>query len=64
MGRFELKRSEDGQWHFVLKAKNGRVICQSETYKRKSGALNGIASVVENALDRLVVDENGDKFYI
>lgn len=48
-GKFQIKRLDDGQWHFVLKAPNGRVILQSETYKSKAGAENGIRSIKENA---------------
>jgi len=48
--RFELFKSEDNsQWYFRLIAKNGRIICQSEGYTRKSNALNGIRSVKKNA---------------
>ncbi|MGK2907424.1 MAG: YegP family protein [Desulfuromonadales bacterium] len=48
-GKFELKKSKDGQFMFNLKATNGQVILTSELYKTKSSAENGIESVRKNA---------------
>ncbi|MBS1805042.1 MAG: YegP family protein [Acidobacteria bacterium] len=48
-GKFILKKSSDGQFRFVLKAGNGETILQSELYKARSSALNGIESVKRNA---------------
>jgi len=48
-GKFELKKSANGQFHFNLKAGNGQVILSSETYKEKRSAEGGIASVQKNA---------------
>jgi uncharacterized protein len=48
-GKFELKKSSNGQYHFHLKATNGQVILASEQYKEKRGALRGIESVKKNA---------------
>lgn len=47
-GWFELSKSSDGQFRFVLKAGNGEPILTSELYKAKSSALGGIASVQSN----------------
>lgn len=47
--KFILKKLDNGEFHFVLKARNGETILQSETYVSKQGAINGIASVKENA---------------
>lgn len=44
-GWFELSKSSDGQFHFVLKAGNAETILSSELYKAKASAENGIASV-------------------
>jgi uncharacterized protein YegP (UPF0339 family) len=41
-GKFELKKSKDGQFMFNLKASNGQVILTSELYKTKASAENGI----------------------
>ena len=48
-GKFEIRKSSDAQVYFNLKAANGQVILTSETYKTKSSANGGIASVKENA---------------
>ncbi|HCM9581797.1 TPA: YegP family protein [Enterobacter asburiae] len=48
-GWFELSKSSDGQFRFVLKAGNGETILTSELYTSKSAAENGIASVRTNS---------------
>jgi len=48
-GKFELKKSKDGQIMFNLKAANGQVILTSELYKTKASAENGIESVRKNS---------------
>ena len=48
-GWFELSKSSDGQFRFVLKAGNGEIILTSELYTSKSAAENGIASVRTNS---------------
>ncbi|AFM60786.1 YegP family protein [Enterobacter cloacae] len=48
-GWFELNKSSDGQFRFVLKAGNGEIILTSELYTSKSAAENGIASVRTNS---------------
>lgn len=47
--KFIIKTAKDGQFHFVLTAKNGEVIAQSELYKTKASCENGIQSVKTNA---------------
>ena len=48
-GHFELSKSSDGQFRFVLKAGNGEIILTSELYKTRAAAENGIASVQTNS---------------
>jgi uncharacterized protein YegP (UPF0339 family) len=48
---FVIKRAEDGQFMFNLKAPNGEIILTSELYRSKEGAEVGVASVKENASD-------------
>lgn len=48
-GWFELSKSSNGQFHFVLKAGNAETILTSEMYNTKSAAENGIASVQVNS---------------
>ena len=47
-GWFELNKSTDSQFRFVLKAGNAETILTSELYKAKGSAENGIASVQTN----------------
>ncbi|WP_313089025.1 YegP family protein [Pseudomonas sp.] len=48
-GKFQLKKSNNGQFHFSLMASNGQVILSSEHYKAHGSALSGIESVRKNA---------------
>lgn len=50
-GWYELSKSKDGQFHFVLKAGNAETILSSELYKTRASAENGIASVQKNSPD-------------
>lgn len=50
-GKFELKTSANGKFHFNLKAGNGQIILSSEMYESRSAAENGIESVKKNAGD-------------
>ncbi|QYJ79458.1 YegP family protein [Shewanella acanthi] len=48
-GWYELSKSTNGQFKFVLKAGNAETILTSEQYTAKSGAMNGIESVQTNS---------------
>ena len=48
-GKYVLKTGASGQFMFNLLAGNHQVILTSESYKEKSGALNGIKSCQENS---------------
>jgi uncharacterized protein YegP (UPF0339 family) len=56
-GKFVLSKNTKGQFHFVLKASNGKTIVTSETYSSKSAAMNGIESVKKNAGTAKVEDQ-------
>jgi len=47
--QFETKSSKRGQSYFVLKAKNGQVIGQSQMYKTDRACAKGMQSVRKNA---------------
>lgn len=47
-GWFELSKSSDGQFRFVLKAGNAETILTSELYKARGSAEAGISSVRSN----------------
>ena len=58
MGYYEIFQSDkNGQWYFHLKAGNHEIILASQGYVSKSGAENGVNSVMENCSD----DENYDR---
>jgi len=48
-GKYELKTTHDGKFHFVLKAANGEVVLSSQSYTTKASARDGIESVRKNA---------------
>lgn len=50
-GKFELKTSANGKFHFNLKAGNGQIILSSEMYDTRAAAEGGIESVKKNAGD-------------
>lgn len=65
---FSLKSGENGEFYFNLKAPNHKIILQSEGYKQKQGAKNGIKSVQENSnneeqYERLV-SVNGKPYFV
>lgn len=49
--KFDLKRSENAQFMFNLKAANGEVILTSELYNEKPSAVHGIESVKSHAIE-------------
>ncbi|HTL35333.1 MAG TPA: YegP family protein [Kofleriaceae bacterium] len=50
-GKFDLWQATDGQWHFHVVSGNGRNLLASEAYTSRTGAINGILSVLENGVD-------------
>jgi uncharacterized protein len=66
-GWFELSKSSDGQFRFVLKAGNADTILTSELYKAKGSAEAGIASVQANCTTEARYDRktssNGKEFF-
>ncbi len=52
-GKVSLWQSTDGQWRFNLKSGNGAILLTSEGYTARTGAINGILSVLENGVDTL-----------
>jgi uncharacterized protein len=51
LGWYELTKSSDGQFRFILKAGNGETILVSELYKAQQSAEIGIVSVQKNCAD-------------
>lgn len=48
-GKYEIKKTKNGQFMFNLKAANGEVILTSESYTTKVAATNGVESVRINS---------------
>ncbi len=40
-----FRSDEDDQWYWRVKARNGRVVAQSEGYKSKQGAVKGVVAL-------------------
>jgi uncharacterized protein len=66
-GWFEMSKSKDGQFRFVLKAGNAETVLTSELYKSKRSAENGIASVQKNCANEVRYERktasNGKAFF-
>ena len=66
-GWYEITQANDGQYRFVLKAGNGEIILNSELYKAKASAVNGIESVQKNSSDDARYDrltaKNGKPYF-
>lgn len=56
MGKYQIRRTSNGQFRWTLKAANGETLLTSETYVNKQGCLDGIASS-----KYCVADRNFDK---
>jgi uncharacterized protein YegP (UPF0339 family) len=50
-GSFDLWQATDGQWHFHLVSGNKRILLASEAYTSRTGAINGVLSVLDNGVD-------------
>jgi uncharacterized protein YegP (UPF0339 family) len=68
MARFQLKKAANGEFHFTLLDADDRSLLQSEMYKAKSSAENGIESVKKNAADEGRYERkkssNGKDYYV
>ena len=67
-GRFEIKLSANGKFHFNLKAGNGETILSSELYDSRSAAEKGIESVKKNAVEgkryERKVNKNQEPYFV
>ncbi len=50
-GKFDLWQATDAQWHFHLKSGNGAILLTSEGYDDRTGAINGVLSVLQNGIE-------------
>ncbi len=56
-GTFVVKTDAQGKFRFNLVAGNGQIIAQSQAYKDKQSALDGIESVKKHAADSTIDDQ-------
>mgnify|MGYP003594960966 CR=1 FL=1 len=66
MATFELRKSENGEFHFALLNEQDKTVLRSEQYSTKAAAQNGIESVrknAENAARYELKTGNSGKFY-
>lgn len=49
MVTYEVYLGQDNLYHWRLKAANGEIVCWSEGYSSKQGALNSVAWTKNNA---------------
>src|SRR5690349_16149174 len=57
-GKLKLWQSTDGQWRFHVVSGNGRTLLTSEGYTSRTGAVNGILSVLDNGVDPAMYQVN------
>ena len=62
---FRIKKSTDGQFYFVLVARNGQTLATSETYTKRGKCIEGITAVCLrldgfNPKHPIIVDETRD----
>lgn len=66
--RFDLWRDQDDKkWYFVLRAEDGRVLVESQSYQARTGAVNGLESVRLNGKNLArysIVEIDGDVHFI
>ena len=55
--KYFIKKAVNGQFYFVLKARNGRTVLTSETYKSKRGCLTGIKSIQKNGATDIIIHQ-------
>jgi uncharacterized protein YegP (UPF0339 family) len=55
--KFVVNKASNGQFRFNLVASNGQVVATSESYTRKTSALDTIASIQKNAGGASIDDE-------
>jgi uncharacterized protein len=54
--KFQIKRSKNKEFYFVLIARNGNTLLTSETYKRKASCSKAISSLQKGISSASVFD--------
>ena len=55
--RFEVFEGKGGLFYFRLKARNGKIVCQSEGYTRRENVLKGIDAVIDCAPGAMILQK-------
>ena len=55
--KYFIRTARNGQYYFVLKARNGRTVLKSEEYKTLRGCKGGINSVQKNGNTNIIVTQ-------
>lgn len=55
--KFEIYTDAKGEYRFRLKAGNGEVVAVGESYKTKSGVINGVDAVKRAAAEAEIDDQ-------
>lgn len=67
-GKFEIKKSTNGKFHFNLKAENGQIILSSELYETRGACENCIEPIRKNSPDTTRFEKRistkGDPFFV
>ncbi len=58
--KFVIHKTSNGQFRFNLVASNGQTVATSETYTRKTSALDTIASIKAHAGNAKIDDDTND----
>jgi uncharacterized protein YegP (UPF0339 family) len=49
MAKFKIYRDANGEWRWHLKASNGRIVAQGESYRSRRDARRGVQAVIRAA---------------
>jgi len=55
IAKFEVFKDKSKQWRFRLRARNGKIICASESYISRRNAVLGIKSIQDCASDAVIL---------
>jgi uncharacterized protein YegP (UPF0339 family) len=54
--KFVIRKALNGEYMFLIVARNGKIVCQSETYSGLSKCKGGIAAVKKCAKAKVVIE--------
>ena len=59
-GKIFVKKNKKGKYFFAVVARNGRILCHSESYSSRSKAVDGAVAVRRISLDADILTETGE----